>query len=77
MWTEQNNELVRHFEFANFIEAFAFLTKVAIVCEKNNHHAHITNVFNKVTLRLNSHSEGYIVTQKDRNLAANIDKLLN
>ncbi|OWY19800.1 pterin-4-alpha-carbinolamine dehydratase [Sphingobacteriales bacterium UPWRP_1] len=76
MWTEENNELVRHFEFVDFIEAFAFLTKVAMLSEKHSHHAHITNVYNRVTLRLSTHDAGNIVTHKDRRLAADIDDLL-
>lgn len=76
MWQETNNQLVRKFVFDNFIEAFAFLTKVAILSEKHQHHAHIVNVYNKVTLTLSTHDAGNIVTTKDRALAADIDKLL-
>ena len=77
MWIENNNALEREFEFTDFIEAFAFLTKVAMLSEKHNHHAHITNVYNKVTLRLNTHDEGDIITHKDRRLASDIDNLIN
>ncbi|MGB0929677.1 MAG: 4a-hydroxytetrahydrobiopterin dehydratase [Chitinophagales bacterium] len=45
MWKEQNNKLVREFQFDNFITAFAFLTKVAILAEKQNHHPEIYNVY--------------------------------
>jgi len=75
MWKEQENQLVRHFEFKDFIEAFAFLTQVAILAEKQNHHPHISNVYNKVTLSLTTHDAGNTVTDKDRKLAEAIDKL--
>ena len=74
-WKEENNQLKRHFTFDNFIDAFAFLTKVAILAEKHNHHPHIENVYNQVTLSLNTHDAGNIVTEKDYSLAADIDKL--
>ncbi len=76
MWTEENNKLTRNFEFNNFIDAFAFLSQVAILAEKANHHPEIYNVYNKVTLSLSTHDAGDVVTDKDRNLAASIDKLV-
>lgn len=75
MWKEQNNKLVREFQFDNFITAFAFLTKVAILAEKQNHHPEIYNVYNTVKLSLSTHDAGDIVTEKDRKLAAAIDEL--
>lgn len=75
MWQEINNQLVRQFVFDNFIEAFAFLTKVALLSEKHNHHPHIVNVYNKVTLSLSTHDAGNSITPKDHKLAAAIDKL--
>ncbi|MFK7904650.1 MAG: 4a-hydroxytetrahydrobiopterin dehydratase [Chitinophagales bacterium] len=75
MWQEQNNQLVREFQFKDFITAFAFLTKVAILAEKHNHHPEIYNVYNKVKLNLSTHDAGNIVTEKDRKLAAAIDEL--
>lgn len=76
MWTEQNNTLYRKFEFADFSEAFAFMTRVALEAEKANHHPLWTNVWNKVEIWLSTHDAGDIVTEKDRKLAAVIDKLL-
>ena len=76
MWQEINNQLVRQFVFDNFIEAFAFLTKVALLSEKHNHHPHIVNVYNKVTLSLSTHDTGNSITPKDHKLAAAIDKLI-
>lgn len=76
MWKEENNKLVRHFQFDNFIEAFAFLSKVAILAEKVNHHPEIFNVYNKVNISLSTHDAGDIVTDKDRKLAEEIDKVV-
>ena len=75
MWKEKNNYLVKEFEFKNFIEAFAFMTKVALVAEKMNHHPLWTNVYNKVTIQLNTHDAGNTITDKDRKLAKAIDEL--
>ncbi len=76
MWTEQENTLYRKFEFADFSEAFAFMTRVAIEAEKANHHPLWTNVWNKVEIWLNTHDAGNMVTDKDRKLATAIDKLI-
>ena len=75
MWTEENNQLKRTFEFKNFMEAFAFMTKVALIAEKLNHHPNWTNVWNRVEISLCTHDAGNIITEKDRKLAAEIDKL--
>ena len=77
MWKEENNKLTKTFTFKNFIEAFAFMTKVAFLAEKMNHHPDWENVYNKVIIRLNTHDAGSIVTDKDHQLAEGIDKLLN
>jgi 4a-hydroxytetrahydrobiopterin dehydratase len=76
MWKETNNSLKRDFVFNDFIEAFAFMTKVALIAEKMGHHPLWTNVYNKVEITLSTHDAGDIVTEKDRKLAAEIDKLL-
>lgn len=75
MWTEQNNRLCRKFEFKDFSEAFAFMTRVALLAEKHNHHPYWTNVWNRVEIYLSTHDAGDIVTERDRKLAAAIDKL--
>ncbi|MFO7997460.1 MAG: 4a-hydroxytetrahydrobiopterin dehydratase [Bacteroidales bacterium] len=75
MWKEENNQLVRRYEFGNFIEAFSFMTKVAMLAEKQNHHPEWTNVFNRLEIRLSSHDAGDVITDKDRRLADAIDKL--
>ncbi len=75
MWEEQQNSLYRKFQFADFSEAFAFMTRVAIEAEKMNHHPRWTNVWNTVEIWLNTHDAGDRVTEKDHRLAAKIDKL--
>lgn len=77
MWKEENNQLSRDFKFNNFIEAFAFMTKVAFVAEKMNHHPNWSNVYNKVSITLFTHDAGNNVTDKDKKLADEIDKLFN
>lgn len=76
MWKEENNQLYRKFEFNNFSEAFAFMTRVALEAEKMDHHPLWTNVWNRVEIWLSTHSAGNVVTDKDRQLAKKIDALL-
>ena len=76
MWNEQDNKLYRKFQFKDFSEAFAFMTRVALVAEKMDHHPLWTNVWNTVEVWLSTHSAGDIVTDKDRKLAAAIDKMV-
>ncbi len=75
MWIENDNKLYRKFEFADFSEAFAFMTRVAIEAEKMNHHPLWSNVWNKVEIWLSTHDAGDVVTAKDKKLAEQIDKL--
>lgn len=77
MWKEENNTLYKKFEFKDFTEAFAFMTKVAAEAEKADHHPTWTNTYNKVEIWLNTHDAGDIVTEKDRKLSAAIDKFSN
>lgn len=75
-WTEIENQLVKEFIFKDFTHAWGFMTKVAFVAEKMNHHPEWTNVWNKVTIRLSTHDAGNIITEKDRNLAQAIENLI-
>lgn len=77
MWTKQNESLHKTFTFRNFSEAFAFMTRVALEAEKMDHHPKWTNVWNQVDIWLNTHDAGDIVTEKDHQLAAKIDALIN
>lgn len=72
-WLTKDNKLVKEFLFKDFTEAFAFLTKVAIIAEKQNHHPEIYNVYNKVIISLQTHDAGNVVTEKDHKLAKAID----
>ncbi len=76
MWTEENNRLYRKFEFKNFSEAFAFMTRVALEVEKADHHPEWKNVYNKVEIWLTTHDAGNKITENDKKLAARIDRLL-
>ena len=76
MWTTDNNVLYKKFEFKNFSEAFAFMTRVAIEAEKMDHHPKWTNVYNKVEIWLTTHDAGNMITDKDKKLADIIDGLL-
>lgn len=76
MWKEADNKLYKKFTFKNFSEAFAFMTRVAIEAEKMDHHPTWTNTWNTVEIWLNTHSAGNIVTDKDKELAKKIDKLV-
>lgn len=76
MWKEANNKLHRKFEFKDFSEAFAFMTRVALAAEKMNHHPEWKNVYNTVEIWLSTHDAGDIVTDKDKKLAEKIDKLI-
>ncbi|MDO9375571.1 MAG: 4a-hydroxytetrahydrobiopterin dehydratase [Ferruginibacter sp.] len=75
MWEEKNNTLYRKFEFKDFSEAFAFMTRVALAAEKADHHPKWTNVYNTVEMWLNTHDAGDVVTAKDHALAKKIDAL--
>jgi 4a-hydroxytetrahydrobiopterin dehydratase len=76
MWQEKNNKLYRKFQFKDFSEAFAFMTRVALAAEKMDHHPLWTNVYNTVEIWLSTHSAGDMVTNKDRQLAEKIDDLV-
>lgn len=75
-WISKDNKLEKEFIFNDFVEAFAFLTKVAIEAEKQNHHPEIYNVYNKVKIYLQTHDAGNVVTEKDYKLAQIIDGFL-
>lgn len=76
MWKEENDKLTRTFKFDNFVEAFGFMTKVAFLAEKMDHHPNWSNVYNTVDIELTTHDAGNTVTEKDRKLAKAIDGLV-
>ena len=71
-WTFKKGVIKRDFVFGNFIDAFSFMTAVALEAEKANHHPEWSNVYNKVSITLSTHSAGGI-TQMDFDLASKID----
>lgn len=73
-WERDGDSIVRTFEFDDFVGSMGFVTSVALRAEKANHHPEIDIRWNKVTLRLSTHSEGGI-TDKDTALAAEIESL--
>ena len=76
MWTGENNKLYRKFSFKDFSEAFAFMTRVAILSEKADHHPTWTNTWSTVEIWLSTHDAGNMVTNKDKSLATKIDELI-
>ena len=75
MWKEKSGKLYQKFEFKTFVEAFSFMTAVALLAEKADHHPTWKNTYNKVEIWLSTHDAGDIVTDKDLKLAGIIDKL--
>lgn len=77
MWQEKDNKLKRTFVFDDFVTAWGFMSRVAIVAEKMNHHPNWSNVYNSVSIELTTHDAGNTITDKDRQLAQAIDALLD
>jgi 4a-hydroxytetrahydrobiopterin dehydratase len=77
MWTEKDNALHASLKFNNFIEAFGFMTSVAIIAEKMNHHPEWSNIYNTVNIKLTTHDAGNTITDKDTALAKAIEELFN
>ena len=75
-WTIENNKLHREFTFNNFVQAFGFMTKVALIAERTNHHPEWCNVYKKVVVDLTTHEAGGI-TERDFELAKKMNELAN
>lgn len=73
-WLHLDNYLHRTFTFSNFVEAFAFMTKVALLCERQNHHPEWSNIYNKVTINLRTH-ECNGISERDFSLAKDINSV--
>jgi 4a-hydroxytetrahydrobiopterin dehydratase len=73
-WKIENNKLCKSFEFKNFIQAFGFITKIALESEKLDHHPELFNVFNKVNILLSTHEINGL-SEYDFILAKKIDSL--
>ena len=76
-WVEKDNSLYRKFEFANFAEAFEFMTKVAAIAQVQDHHPDWSNSWNIVEINLCSHDAGRTVTARDHRLADSINANVN
>ena len=74
LWTLHADKLRRAFVFADFSAAFAFMTRVALLAEKADHHPDWSNSWNKVLIELTSHDAGGL-TQRDLDLAVAIDRV--
>ena len=75
-WIEKNKTIQKEFKFDTFIDAFGFMSKVALLSEKMDHHPNWQNTYNKVKIELTTHDKGGITTN-DIKLAESIDKLIN
>ena len=73
-WSIQNGKLHRQFQFPSFVEAFGFMSSLALVAESMGHHPEWFNVYNRVTIDLTTHDSGGI-TQKDVDLAQKANEL--
>ena len=74
-WTFENGFIQKHYQFKDFKETFSVMTRIAFECEKMNHHPNWENVYNNLTIRLNTHDVGGI-TEHDINLAKTIESLV-
>lgn len=72
-WRAEGDALAKEFKFGGFRTAMAFMVRVAFEAEALDHHPEWTNVYNRVTVRLNTHSAGGKITAKDLELARKIE----
>jgi len=72
-WEYRDNRIVKTFQFKHFAEAMSFLVRLSYECERRNHHPEIYNLYNVVTIGLNTHSAGDKVTSMDILLAKDVD----
>jgi 4a-hydroxytetrahydrobiopterin dehydratase len=74
-WELKNDKLHRELKLKNFVQAFGFMSQVAILAEKANHHPEWSNVYSRVTIDLTTHEAGGI-SQRDFDLAGKINEIL-
>ena len=75
-WQMTGDRLIREFAFENFVAAFGFMTRVAMLAEKADHHPSWSNVYNQVRIELTTHDAGNTVTQRDLELAERINRVV-
>ena len=73
-WEIKDGHIEKEFNFGNFIEAFSFMTKIALICEKHNHHPNWENVYSIVIIKLSTHDLGGI-TNLDEIIATEINNI--
>ena len=76
-WRHENAALCRDFVFDDFVQAFSFMTRVALFAEKMDHHPNWVNIYNRVSIQLTSHDAGNTVSSKDIRLAKMIDEMMD
>lgn len=74
-WNESDGALRSELTFADFAEAFAFMTRVGLIAQEQGHHPDMAISWNRVAITITTHDSGNIVTEKDRKLAAAIDDM--
>ncbi len=73
-WKRENDGIVRAYHFDNFVEAFGFISRVALLAQQANHHPEWSNVYARVNIKLTTHDcQG--LSQRDFELARQIDQL--
>ena len=76
-WKEENNTLIKTFEFTSFEEAMLFMQDATPFISKTDHHPTWSNTYNRITVTLCTHDSGNQVTEKDHALATYLDELFN
>lgn len=74
-WLVQDGKLHREYQFASFVQAFGFMTQVALLAEAMNHHPDWSNSYNRVKVELITHTAGGI-TRLDIELAGRMEELI-
>jgi 4a-hydroxytetrahydrobiopterin dehydratase len=74
-WKKVENKLNKNYKFKDFVEAFSFVTKIALISEKMNHHPDITISYNSVHIDLTTHDINN-VSKNDIILAGKIEELI-
>ena len=75
MWIQEQGKLVKQYKFKDFEQAILFINRIAEICENENHHPEIYNVYATVKLSFCTHDAGNIITEKDHKLTRLIDAI--
>ena len=75
VWHEEKGRLRGDFVFVDFAEAFAFMTRAALIAQAHDHHPSMSISWNRVTITTTTHDAGNTVTDKDHRLAAAIEAM--